>query len=234
MRLLYFAFSIACVSSLATAQARDSSARSEIATSGRGEVHVTPDQAVMTVSVETHSPSAAAAAQDNAARLMRTIAALRAAGVDSPQITTAGYSLSQDYEKNRPSGFAARNGLRVEVRRIADIGKLIDVALTAGATSVGQVQFVRADTREARRSALALAVAEARRDAEVLAQAAGGTLGKLVYLTSGVSVPVGRENSNYAQLSSVVVTGASVATPIMPGELTISAVASARWLFVSR
>jgi len=234
MRLLFIAFSLACVSSLATAQARDSSARPEIATSGRGEVHVTPDQALMLVSLETHSPSAAAAAQDNAARLTRTIAALRAAGVDSAQITTAGYSLSQDYEKNRPSGFAARNALRVEVRHIADIGKIIDVALTAGATSVGQVQFLRADTREARRSALALAVAEARRDAEVLAQAAGGTLGKLVYLTSGVSLPQGRESPGYAVLTSSIMTGGGAPTPIMPGELTVAAVATARWLFVSR
>ncbi|MEP6610161.1 MAG: SIMPL domain-containing protein, partial [Burkholderiaceae bacterium] len=68
--------------------------------------------------------------------------------------------------------------------------------------------------------------------AEVLAQAAGGTLGKLVYLTSGVSLPPGRESPGYAVLTSSASGG--MPTPIMPGELTVAAVANARWLFVSR
>lgn len=233
MRTLAKSLLILCLGAApAAAQTRDAPlVTPEIATNGRGEVHIAPDRAVLNVSVETRSPSAATAAGDNTARLIKTIASLRSAGVDSAQITTAGYSIGQDYEKNRPIGFIAHNGLRVEVSRVADIGKLIDAAVAGGATQINQVQFIRSDTKDVHQSALALAVADARRDAEILAQAAGGTLGRLLYLTSGFSpAPSGRE---VVQLSSVV-TGAAGPTLIMPGDLTISAIASGRWQFLPR
>jgi uncharacterized protein len=204
----------------------------EIATSGRGEVRVAPDLAVFNVSVDSRAPSAAGAASDNAAKLTRAIAAIRAAGIDSAQITTAGFSVNADYEKNKQIGFIARNTLRVEVRRISEVGRIIDAALGAGGMQLNQLQFQRVDTQDARHSALALAVAEARRDAETLAQAAGGSLGKLLYLTSGVSPsPIGRDFSNYAVLTS---SAGTQPTPIMPGELMVTAVASGRWQFIPR
>jgi len=203
----------------------------EIATNGRGEVRVAPDMARLQISVETRASSANAAAADNAARITRTIAAVRAAGIDSAQIKTAGYSVAPDYDsKGRHSGFVVRNGLRIEVRRIADVGKIIDAALGGGATQVTGVQFLRSDLHESRRSALALAVAEARRDAEVLAQAAGGTLGRLIYLTSGF----GTLPQPFDFQTTTVLTGASMPTPIIPGDLTVTAVANARWQFLPR
>jgi len=223
---------VCLATSPATAQVRDPTPSSpEIAVTGRGEVRVAPDFARLQVTVETRSSSANAAAADNAARLTRTIAAVRAAGVDSAQISTAGFSVSQDYEKNRPSGFVVRNGLRIEVRQITDVGKVIDAALNAGATQVNSVQFLRSNVQDARRSALALAVAEARRDAEALAQAAGGSLGKLLYLTSSfASLPPTFDYQTVTLTSGL--TGA--ATPMMPGDLSVIAVANARWQFLPR
>lgn len=201
-----------------------------IATGGRGEVRVAPDLARLQIAVETRSSSANAGAADNAARLTRTIAAVQAAGIDSAQINTAGYSVATDYDgKGRPSGFVVRNGLRIEVRRIADVGKIIDAALSAGATQVSGVQFLRSDLQESRRRALGLAVAEARRDAEALAQAAGGSLGKLIYLTSGFA----QLPTNF-EYQTTVLSSAITATPIMPGDLTVAAVANARWQFLPR
>ncbi len=205
----------------------------EVATTGRGDVHVAPDRAILNVGIETHSGSANAAVGEDAARVLKTIASLRSAGVDSVQITTGGYSLGPDYDKNKQIGFIARNNLRVEVLHITDVGKLIDAALSGGATQVYNIQFVRADSKGARSTALALAVADARRDAEVLAQAAGGTLGRLISLTSNFS----QQPMLATQLESAVVTGTVSGypqTPMMPGDLTISAIASARWQFIPR
>jgi uncharacterized protein YggE len=202
----------------------------EIATSGRGEIRVAPDMAVFSVSADSRGPTATAAAADNAAKLNRAMAAIRAAGVDSAQISTSGYSVTADYEKNRQIGFIAHNTIRVEVRKIADVGRIIDAALAAGGMQLNSIQFQRVNTQDARRSALTSAVAEARRDAETLAQAAGGSLGKLLYLTSGVSPsPVGRDS----YIIEAVATSMTIPqTPIVPGELTVAGVASARWQFI--
>jgi uncharacterized protein YggE len=223
---------LSIAASPAAAQLQNPSANApEIATTGRGEVRVAPDKAILNVGIETRSGSANTAVGDNASRVLKTIASLRSAGVDSAKITTGGYSLGPDYDKNKQIGFIARNNLRVEVVRLTDVGKLIDAALSGGATQVSNIQFVRSDSKDARRNALALAVADARRDAEVLAQAAGGTLGKLVYLTSGISA----QPMLSPQLESAVLTGSVSGypqTPVFPGDLTISAVASARWQFL--
>jgi uncharacterized protein len=194
-------------------------------------VRVAPDIARLQITVETRSSSANVAAADNAARLDRTVAAVRAAGIDSAQINTSGYSVGVNYDrKGEPAGFIVRNGLRIEVRRIADVGKSIDAALGAGATQVNGVQFLRKDVQDSRRAAIALAVAEARRDAEILAQAAGGTLGRLIYVTSGF----GQLPTNFEYQTAVVTSATVPGTPIMPGDLTVTAVANARWQFVPR
>lgn len=225
---------VSLVAAPAAAQLRESTSATanapEIATSGRGEVRVSPDVVRLQLTVETSSSSANLAASDNATRVTRTIAALRAAGVDSAQIRTAGYSVGQDNDRGRPSGFIVRNSLRVEVQRIVDVGRIIDAALTAGATQVNSVQFARLNVQDARRNALALAVAEARRDAEALAGAAGGTLGRLIYLTNGFVV-----SPQFQYQTAYVTSGVSAAaTPIMPGDLDVIAIANARWQFLPR
>ena len=211
---------------------------SEVATSGRGEVGVAPDHAILVVGIEGRAPSAAAAASDVAAKVASTIAALRAAGVSPEQITTVGYSVSQDYDftpgaPRRPSGFIALNSVRVDVRRVADIGKLIDAALTGGATLVSPIQYLPQNPTDARDRALALAVAAARHDAETIARAAGGSLGKLVYLSSSFSEQT-YSGAQITQDARVLGGPAAVAAPtsLTPGVLTVSAVASTRWEFI--
>jgi uncharacterized protein len=204
----------------------------EIATSGRGEVRAAPDLAIFNVSVDSRSPSVATAAAENASTITRTIAAIRAAGIDSSQITTAGYSVNPDYDKNRPIGFIVRNTLRVEVHRIADVARIIDVAMASGGTQLNQVQFQKANSHDARRTALAMAVSDARSDAETLALAAGGSLGRLLSLTSGPAPsPIGTYSFNQVVVTAL---GSGQPTPIIPGDLIITAVASGRWQFIPR
>ncbi|HEY3258370.1 MAG TPA: SIMPL domain-containing protein [Gemmatimonadaceae bacterium] len=230
--------SLLCLATSATAAqsgqptSSPSASAPEIATSGRGEISVAPDLARLQVTVETRSSSASAAAADNAVKLTKTVAAVRVAGVDSAQIGTSGYSVVTDYDsKSRPIGFVVRNGLRIDVQRIADVGKIIDAALSSGSTQVNGIQFLRLNVNDSRRSAVALAVAEARRDAEVLARAAGGSLGRLIYLTSGFA-----QMPRNFELQEVVLTSAlaGASTRIMPGDLTVVAVANARWQFLPR
>ena len=82
---------------------------------------------------------------------------------------------------------------------------------------------------EARRTALKAAVEQARRDAEAMAAAAGGELGRLVFLSSGL---VQGFNDRAVELA-----GGSVvarATEIRPADLTVSAIATGRWEFIKR
>jgi uncharacterized protein YggE len=208
----------------------------EITTSGRGEVRLAPDLAYVVVGVTTQSQSAIETASENARRIAAIINALRALGLTDQQVRTAGYSLSQVYEypKNQEpklKGFTARNTLRAEVRHLEDVGKAIDAAISSGATDVSSIQFSASNTEEARRTALSDAVRQARNDADAMARAAGGTLGRLISVASGgVAIP-----GNYGYQSAMLTSSMSPApppTPIVPGELSVIAQVSTRWEFL--
>ena len=207
---------------------------SEIATSGRGEIRMPPTRAIVLFTVENFARNAAAAASDNARTSQATITALKSAGVKDGSISNGGYSVNQDFEKGdrlKPRGFNARNVIRVEVSPIANVGSVIDAALEAGASNVLPIQFMGGDLSTVRRDALKSAVVEARRDAEALAEAADGSLGRLLSMTSGIAQPTYR--GEVVTLSSGSA-GGYTPTDLRPGDVTVSAVASGRWEFLPR
>ena len=161
-----------------------------IATSATGEARVQPDRATIMFAVETRAQTAARAGSENARRQRAVLDTLKKLGVSDGQLSTSGYSVTPEmrYDGKQPQvvGYVARNVVNVEVRRIDQVGTLIDGALGAGANVVSSLRFYSSRADEMRRIALADAVAKARSDAEAMARAAGGSLGALVELaTSG-------------------------------------------------
>ena len=210
----------------------------EITASGRGEVRLPPTYAVLTINVMTTSKAAVDAASQNARRVEAIIRALRSAGLTEKDITTAGYRLDQNYEhprnaEPRPVGFSAHTTIRAEVRPLENLGRVIDAAIAGGATGVSGIQFLASNTEDARRTAMAEAVRHAKADADVLARAAGGSLGRLISLNSGGVVQPRREMYD-VQLQSVLASsgGMAAATTIVPGELNVTATVFGRWEFI--
>jgi len=74
--------------------------------------------------------------------------------------------------------------------------------------------------------ALAVAVANARADAEALARAAGGSLGALIEMTTG------EPQVRPVEMAMARVAAAAPRTPIEAGQQTVEATVTARWLFV--
>jgi hypothetical protein len=220
--------------SSAQVQSPSKPAEPEITTGGHGEVRLAPDVAYVVVGVTTASQNAMEAASENARRITAVMTALHSLGLTDQQVRTAGYSLTQvyDYPKNqepRIKGFTARNTLRAEIRRIDDVGKAIDAAIVAGATDISSIYFSASNTEDARRNALSEAVKQARNDADAMARAAGGSLGRLLSMTSGVVVP-GASPYQGAIITSAMSGGPP--TPIVPGELSVTANVSTRWEFL--
>lgn len=203
--------------------------QSLIETSGRAEARIVPDRATITVGVESRGATAAAAAADNARRQRAILDTLRSLGLTSDLLSTQNYSVSPEMQypqggQPRVTGYTVSNVVRVEVRRLDDVPRIIDASLAKGANQIASLQFYSSKADSVRRVALAQAVANARADAEVLARAAGGSLGALLELSTEpneirpITVPIAM-----ARMS------AAAPTPIEPGEATISAFVSARW-----
>lgn len=209
-----------------------------LVTNGQGETKVTPDRARLEVSVQTRAATAADAGAQNAKKQQSVLDALRKIGFTSEQLSTVNYNLfpEMQYDKNGQSprvvAYNATNTVRIDIRDVGMIGKAIDASLEAGANMISSLSFYSSNTDAARRSALASAVARARSDADAMASAAGGTVGPLLELgTSDFAPPV---IYNRANLAGDMAGKMAVATPIEPGEQTVTATVVARWVFVPR
>jgi len=209
-----------------------------IVTSGQGETKITPDRARLEVSVQTRAATAADAGAQNATKQQSVLDALRKIGFTSEQLSTVNYNLypEMQYDKNGQSprvvAYNATNTVRIDIRDVGMIGKAIDASLEAGANMISSLAFCSANSDSARRSALATAVARARSDAEAIAAAAGGTIGTLMEIsTSDFAPPV---IYNRANMMSDAAGKMAMATPIEPGEQTVTAVVNARWTFLPR
>jgi uncharacterized protein YggE len=209
----------------------------QITIGSNGQVKISPDRATIQISVQTKATTAAAAASENASKQAAVIAAIRALGLNADQISTAGYTVypEQRYEPNREpviTGYNVTNSLSIEVRKLDQVGPVIDAALSKGANMVTSLQFFASNTEEARRRAIALAVQKARLDAEAAAQAGGGSLGSLLEVSIGAYVPP--QPRPMVMMRTAAATMDSSQTPINPGEETVTVEVTTRWRFIGR
>jgi len=203
----------------------------QIAVTGRGEVKVSPDRATIQISVQTRGSTAAGAAAENANKQQAVLSALRALGLGNDQLSTINYNVypEQRYEQGKEPVIVAynvTNTILAEVRKLTQVGPVIDAALSHGANMITSLQFYASNTEAARRTAIATAIEKARADADAAAKAARGTLGTLLEISIGsYSPPPPRPMMMMAKQ-------AQADTPINPGEETLAVEVSTRWRFI--
>ena len=207
-----------------------------VAVTASGEDQVTPDRARLSIGVQTQSATAADSSTRNA-RLQRAVFdTLRAFGLAADQLTTSGYNVYPEQVFDQPTrctritGYNVQNTIVVELRKIDQVGPVLDAALSKGANLVSSLQFYSSQAEAARRRALAKAVENARADADAMARASGGTVGELLELSSGY-VERPRPMMDMAVMRSAAAEAAPP-TPISEGTQTVVATVSARWRFV--
>ncbi len=156
-----------------------------ITVNGSGQVYLTPDIAYVTIGVHTEGEDAAKTVNENSQQAQRVIAAIKGLGIDEKDIRTTNFSIfpQQEYDQNgKPTGkirYIVDNSVFVTVRKIDQVGAVLDAAVRAGANSISGIQFDVANKTAALSEARRAAVAEARAKAEELARAAGVTLGEV-------------------------------------------------------
>jgi uncharacterized protein len=159
-----------------------------ITVTGLGTITSVPDEAAFTIGVQTQGSTAREALAANSEQMRRVIAAVKAAGVDKRDIKTQDVSVSANYaDEGRIDGYGARNSVLVTVRDLSKAGSILDAASNAGANEVYGPMLSRSDEDELQAKALRGAIEDARKKAEVLAEAAGVELGRVTALTEGSS-----------------------------------------------
>lgn len=182
---------IICLSAVLAASAQ-TPLRRTVRAYGEASVSVRPDQAKLSASVVTQATTGQEAATANAARVTALIEALRAVLGANADIRTLSYSLTPNYTFPRDSppvltNFTATNTLEITVPDLGIVGRVIDTAISAGATRVDSLRLSVKDDEPPRAQALRLAGQKARAKAESIAQGLGLRIGGVIAAEEGYS-----------------------------------------------
>jgi uncharacterized protein YggE len=196
-----------------------------ISVTGSGSVDTTPDTATTSFGVQTQGSDAREAMRNNSEAMRKVIDALKNAGVEPKDLQTQYVSLNPRYDNQGRVivGYDASNSVSATVRKLADVGSVIDAAIGAGANNVSGPSLSRGESDKLYRDALAKAVADAKAKAEVLAHEAGVSVGAVQSMTESPQASGGPMPLTYraAALASD--------TPVEAG--TTSVTASVRVVF---
>ena len=193
---------------------------------GQSTLSVPPTEGQITVGVQVNAATASAAVADDAEAVGAIVKALEGAGVPRADLQTENYNLSPN-ESNATGDQAPRivdytisDQIQVTATDLGSVGRLIDIAVGAGANTVNGVNFTVKNPNALLEEANESALAQAHAQALSLAQAAGERLGTLVSLTV---------NQNASPLPvAFAATAAGVNTTIVaPQSLTVSAYVTA-------
>ena len=197
---------------------------------GQGSVSAAPDFARVTLGVTSTGKNAGEAMAANAKAANALVSLIKSEGVAPTDIQTSEMSISSMFSQASPgqqteptiTGYSVSNNVAVTLRDIPRLGSLLDKAVAAGANSIYGVGFGHNDPSALLDKARPLAVADARRKAEIYANAGGARIGRLMVLTEepGRQPPIAFARAYAASAAP---------TPIEAGEDKLTVTVTARF-----
>ena len=178
-----------------TASASDMEAT--ISVTGEGVVTAIPDMAMVSTGVTTEAATPEAALNANTAAMNGLMKVLDDLDIAAKDRQTSNFNVSPQYrrERNDPGspkidGYRVSNQLTIRVRDLGELGGLLDALVKAGSNQLGNIRFDFADRSKLVDEARQLAVADARKRAELYVDAADVDLGDVLSISeSGVAGP---------------------------------------------
>ncbi|MEA1997770.1 MAG: SIMPL domain-containing protein, partial [Euryarchaeota archaeon] len=134
-----------------------------------------PNQAKVSLGVETQSENVTDAMENNTLKMTAIIAAMENLGYSKDNIETTYFSVSpvRDYEtkENEVVAYRVYNEVTVEISDLDEIGKVIGEATDAGANNVQRIEFglTEAEEEKQKNEAIKKACANAESKADVIA-----------------------------------------------------------------
>jgi uncharacterized protein len=189
---------------------------------GYGSAEGQPDELVISLGVQTQASTASGALGTNSARANALISKLEADGVSEADLQTSGLSVQPVYTgpKQLITSYQVMNTVTVTLYDLAEAGKIIDDAARAAGNAivVNNIAFSVKDDTALLGQARAAAVRQALGQAQVMAAAAGMSLGHLCSLVDNSSEP---PPVTFASGAPGKATAPS--TPVEPGQEQVTA-----------
>ena len=201
-----------------------------------GTATAAPDIATISLGVVSEAEAAAAALSDNTRRMREIAAELKDRGIAERDLQTSNISVQPVYANETPRrsneapapprvvAYRASNLLTVRIRDLTKVGAILDATVGVGANSVSGPVFTVDDPEPHQDAARRAAIANARANAALYAEAAGIALGPVTSI----------EEQNFGgpqpyAMARAAAMEAAADVPIEGGELTFRANVRVVW-----
>lgn len=197
-------------------------ASAKISVSGTGKIVYVPDVGYVTVGVVGEGATAAEAWEKNRERVEKIFEALKKLGLEPKDMQTTGLNVSPKYvhkpnEQPKFVGYTVSYDLKVTIRKLDQMGSVLDEVVKAGANRNMNISFGCLDLEKYMDEARTKAAADARKKANLFATGAGARLGKVLTITDQSSIPW-----RHLQYEHKLAAGADRPMPIAVGEQELS------------
>ena len=147
-------------------------------------ISVEPEIAILHIGFDTQPEDAKSANADGSRISNAIIGAITQAGIPKDAIRSESQFLERDLSKPHKFKLSQQWTVKVPPERAAEI---LDIAVTAGATDSGQIDWTVKDEKALEADALDKAAARAKANAEVMAKGLGARLGAPIYVSNQLS-----------------------------------------------
>lgn len=229
-----------CFAALALAAPAAALADSDISTlllQGTASVSAEPDMASISTGVVTEAKTAREALTANTESMSALLDLVKQIGVADKDVQTSGFSVQPQYvysdkpnangysQPPRIAGYEVRNTLTVQLRKLEDLGTVLDQMVSAGSNTINGVGFSVDDNTELLNDARRAAMKDALQKADLYADAADICLERITSIS---------ENGGYApqpklMRSMIAEDAMSAPVPVASGEVSYDMSVSVVW-----
>lgn len=149
-------------------------------------VAAAPDLAILHIGFDTPPEDVKSAYADGARKSNAIITAVKQAGIPETSIQSESQYIDRVRSEEHKFKLAQQWSLKVPPERAAEI---LDIAISAGANSSGQIEWTVQNERSLEDDALARAATRAKENAVVLAKGMGVHLGTLISVSNQFAAP---------------------------------------------
>lgn len=202
-----------------------------ISLSGHGEVRQVPDSAYVISGVLSQGTTAAEALAANTTAMNTLFAALKEAGIADKDVQTSNFLVQPRYnfqENKAPElvGYDVSNNVTVRIRKLGDLGLLLDKLVQAGSNQINGIGFEVSEPMAALDEARKLATADATRKAKIYAEALGVALGPVMSISEGVNY---QPPMPMVQSKAMMADAVAAPVPVAAGEQSLSIDVNITW-----
>uniref|UniRef100_UPI001B73A759 SIMPL domain-containing protein n=1 Tax=Flavobacterium sp. TaxID=239 RepID=UPI001B73A759 len=176
---------------MATSYSQEQKQVPMINVSGEGKVKVAPDQALISISIETKGTKAEDVKRENDKKMDAVLKFIKKSNIPKEDFQTQRVSLNPnyDYEKKKHN-YIATQSIQILLKDLSKYDELMEGLVDEGINRIDNVEFKSSKLKELQSDARKLAIKEAKTKAEDYVSVLGQKVGKAILISDNSQIYV--------------------------------------------